>query len=145
MGLFANITMRRSILSRVVLPVLLFFAPLIVFAEDNGIVPCGPQKGQTPCELKDLFGLLVAIYNFLLGMAGLVAFGFLIYGGVRMFLYSVDEENLAAGKKTIIEALIGLAIVAMAYLLVNTLLTALGVESGTIGKYFSGSILTGGK
>lgn len=127
--------------------VIVFLFPLIAFAQ-NGIVPCGPEAARGPdaaCKLEDLFTLLVGIYNFLLGMAGLVAFGFLIYGGVRMFLYSVDEENLAAGKKTIVEALIGLAIVAMAYLLVNTLLAALGVESGAIGEYFGGSILQGGK
>ncbi len=122
------------------LSVAFFLLPIIAFAQDKGIVTCGPQQEKL-CELADLFKLLVGIYNFLLGMAGIVAFGFLIYGGIRMFLYSVDEENLAAGKKTIIEALIGLAIVAMAYLLVNTLLSALGVESSTIGDYFSGKNL----
>lgn len=131
--------MKHSIMKRL-LPIAMFLVPIVTFAESTGIVPCGPQQNQ-PCELKDLFGLLVAIYNFLLGMAGLVAFAFLIYGGVRMFLYSVDEENLAAGKKTVVEALIGLAIVAMAYLLVNTLLTALGVTE----NYFGGSLLTGAK
>lgn len=129
--MFIN-TMRRITFSR--------FLPAALY---SGIVPCGPQPGQTPCELKDLFGLLVGIYNFLLGMAGIVAFGFLIYGGVKMFLYSVDEEQLASGKKTIGEALIGLAIVAMAYLIVNTLLAALGVEDA--GSYFSGAKLLGGQ
>lgn len=133
--------MRRTFLSRFLL-VLLFFIPLIAFAQ-NDIVPCGPQPGQQPCKLKDLFGLLVAIYNFLLGMAGLVAFVFLVYGGIRMFFYSVDEENLALGKKTVLEALIGLAIVAMAYLVVNTLLAALGI--GDAGSYFSGAKLFGGQ
>src|SRR3989338_11504894 len=119
---------------------IVFVLPLITFAQ-SGIVPCGPEAARgadSACKLEDLFKLLVGIYNFLLGMAGIVAFGFLIYGGIRMFLYSVDEENLAAGKKTVVEALIGLAIVALAYLLVNTLLTALGVDPGTIGEYFSG-------
>ncbi len=137
--------MRRSILFHVVLPVLLFFAPLIAFAQSNGIVPCGPEAARgnnADCQLEDLFKLLVGIYNFLLGMAGLVAFAFLIYGGVRMFLYSVDEESLAAGKKTVVEALIGLAIVATAYLLVNTLLTALGVSDP--GSYFSKTKFFGG-
>lgn len=120
-----------------------FVLPLITFAQ-NGIVPCGPEAARdadAACKIEDLFKLLVGVYNFLLGMAGIVAFGFLIYGGIRMFLYSVDEENLAVGKKTVVEALIGLAIVALAYLLVNTLLTALGVNSGTIDEYFSGKNL----
>ena len=135
MGQSADMT-----LTRIFLVGITFFLPAIVFAQDKGIVTCGPQQDKL-CELADLFKLLVGIYNFLLGMAGIVAFGFLIYGGIRMFLYSVDEENLAAGKKTVVEALIGLAIVALAYLLVNTLLTALGVDPGTIGEYFSGKNL----
>lgn len=117
-----------------------FAFPLIAFAQEKGLVPCGPKNQQgNECTLQDLFGLFVGIYNFLLGMAGIVAFAFLIYGGIRMFLYSVDEEQLAAGKKTVIEALIGLAVVALAYVIVNTLLSALGVTK----DYFGGAILRG--
>lgn len=117
--------------------VTLLASPLNAFAA--GIVKCGIPGGN-PCKLSDLFELLVGIYNFLLGMAGIVAFAFLIYGGIKMFLYSVDEEQLASGKKTVIEALIGLAIVAMAYILVNTLLTVLGYTDA--GSVFSGSGIT---
>lgn len=133
--------MYSKIFSRLI-PLIVLIVPVIAFAQggDNGIVSCGPQQDKL-CELKDLFGLLVGIYNFLLGMAGLVAFAFLVYGGIRMFFYSVDEENLAVGKKTVLEALIGLAIIAAAYVLVNTLLTALGLETETIGDYFSGKNL----
>lgn len=130
---------------RIVAVVVVTFIPYLAYAA--GLVSCGPEKDPTDpsrkmCELKDLFGLLVTIYNFLLGMAGLVAFGFLVYGGVKMLLYSVNEENLAEGKKTVTEAIIGLAIVATAYLLVNTLLTALGVRDP--GSYFSNTKFLGG-
>ena len=114
--------------------------PIVSYAQD-GLVKCGNPGGK-PCELKDLSDLLIGIYNFLLGMAGLVAFVFLIVGGIRMFLYSVDEEHLAAGKKTIMHALIGLAIIAMAYLIVNTLLVVLGVAEKP-SFYFSGAFLRG--
>lgn len=113
-----------------------FFVPYIAYAQE-GIVKCGPQQKKL-CELKDLFDLLVGIYNFLLGMAGVVAFGFLIWGGVQMLLYSVDEEHLAQGKKTVIQALIGISIILLAYVIVNTLLLALGVKDGA-GGFFSGA------
>lgn len=117
-------------------------APLIVFAqESSGIVKCGPQQGRL-CELKDLFELLVGIYNFLLGMAGIVAFALLIWGGVQMLLYSVDEEMLKKGKSTVIQALIGLAVILLAYVVVNTLLSVLGVDGGA-GGFFSGARLLG--
>lgn len=129
-------------LRHLILQASLFIFPLVTFAQGKGLVPCG-RPGEKACELKDLFGLLVAIYNFLLGMAGIVAFAFLIYGGIKMFLYSVDEENLATGKKTVLEALIGLAIVASAYLIVNTLLVALGVQNAS--DYFTDVKFLGGR
>ncbi len=110
---------------------------MLVYAQD-GIVKCGPQQGKL-CELKDLFELMVGIYNFLLGMAGIVAFGLLVWGGVQMLLYSADEEFLKKGKSTVTQALIGLAIIALAYIIVNTLLLALGVTGGAT-PYFNGSL-----
>lgn len=109
--------------------------PLIARAD---IVTCGPQQG-TECTIKDIFVLLVGIYNFLLSMAAIVAFGFLIYGAIQMFLYSADENSIANGKQTIMQALIGLAITALAYILVNTLVTALGLTTGA-GDFFGGKI-----
>ncbi len=120
--------------------------PLVTFAQRSGIVPCGPEEGGSGgegnvsgCELNDLFGLLVGIYNFLLGMAGIVAFGFLIYGGIQILLYSTSEENLKAGKSTVIQALIGLAIIALAYIVVNTLLSVLGVSDDYLGSNLLGN------
>lgn len=121
------------------------FLPFIARAQDNGIVPCGPKGQQgNECTIKDIFTLLVDIYNFLLATAGVVAFGFLIYGGVQMLLYSVDEEHLASGKRTVMQALIGLAIVALAYIVVNTLLSALGLNEGA-GGFFDGTKFLGTK
>lgn len=120
-----------------------WMSPVLAHAQDSGIVKCGPQGSQKLCELKDLFELLIGIYNFLLGMAGIVALGLLIYGGVQMLLYSVDEEHVKRGKSTITQALIGLAVILLAYIIVNTLLVALGVSGGP-GGYFSGAKFLGG-
>lgn len=121
-----------------------WISPALAYAQGTGIVKCGPQGSQKLCELKDLFELLIGIYNFLLGMAGIVALGLLIYGGVQMLLYSVDEEHVKRGKSTITQALIGLAVILLAYIIVNTLLVALGVSDGPAG-YFSGAKFLGGK
>jgi Type IV secretion system pilin len=118
--------------------------PILAYAQSSsGLVKCGPQGNQQWCELKDLFELLIGIYNFLLGMAGIVAFGLLIWGGIQMLLYSVDEEHVKQGKSTVLQALIGLAIILLAYIVVNTLLVVLGVTDGP-GGYFSGAKFLGG-
>ncbi|MCE9642837.1 MAG: pilin [Candidatus Andersenbacteria bacterium] len=114
--------------------------PFAGLAQDTGLVKCGNPGGK-PCDINDFFKIFVDIFNYLLGMGAIVAFVFLIYGGIKMFLYSVDEDNLAAGKKTVIEALIGLAIILLAYVLINTLLTVLGVTKPA--DYFNGTAVSG--
>lgn len=127
--------MNKKITSRIYACMVVLFIPLITQA---ALVNCGPNGGGTePCTITDFFQLFVNIFNYLLGMGAIVAFIFLIYGGIRMFLYSIDESNLAAGKKTIVEALIGLAIILLAYVLINTLLVALGVTKPQ--DYFNGT------
>lgn len=122
-----------------------YLLPEAAYARSNsGIVKCGPQGSQRLCELKDLFNLLIGIYNFLLGMAGIVAFGLLIWGGIQMLLYSAEEEHVKNGKNTVLQALVGLAIILLAYIIVNTLLVALGVTDGP-GGYFSGAKFLGGE
>jgi len=137
------ISMNKKSIATVYAWLVVAFIPFITYA---GIVNCGnkqPGDGMTnePCTINDLFGVFVNIFNFLLGMGAIVAMIFLIYGGIKMFLYSVDEEQLAAGKKAVIEALIGLAIILLAYVLVNTLLTVLGVTDPA--SYFDGSAQSG--
>lgn len=146
------LAIRKIISSFLILAMGVWAIPTVVSAQAqrSGLVPCGPEGGASGsgpganvsnCTIQDLFGLLVNIYNYLLGLAGLVAFGFLIYGGIQMFFYSVDEEKLASGKKTVIEALIGIAIVLLAYIIVNTLLVALGVSDPQ--QYFNGGLFGG--
>jgi len=142
--MYTSIFLEEKILGRFVANMKHLFSIAVAHAQGNtGIVKCGPQPGQTLCELKDLFELLIGIYNFLLGMAGIVALGFLIYGGIQMLLFSVDEEKLKSGKSTVTQALIGLVVILLAYIVVNTLLLALGVTD-TAG-FFSGTKFLNGK
>ncbi len=111
------------------------------------IIPCGPRPGPlapgeniSGCTLKDFFQLLVNIYNFLLGMAAIVAILILVWGGIQMFIYHYQEspeEKLSSAKLTITRAIFGLVIIAAAYLIVNTLLLLLGVQNPQ--NYFGGA------
>ncbi len=118
--------------------------PLFVQA---AILPnCDPIPGNLPpkirsCGVEDLFQLLINIYNFLLGLAGLVLLLMIIWGGVKMILFSFGvsgstEKDVKSPKQTITQAIIGFVIIAMAYLIVNTLVfTLLGVDGGgEVGK-----------
>jgi hypothetical protein len=62
-------------------------------------------------------GVLVFAINGLLIVAGLVAFFFLLIGGVQWILAGGDKEGTEKARKKITNALIGLAIVFSAYAL----------------------------
>jgi hypothetical protein len=109
------------------------FLPL---AADAQIVPpCDPVPGRSApadtCGVEHLIQLLVNIYNFLLGLAGLMTLLFIVFGGARMLFFSYWEDSAAelqAAQQTVTRAVFGFMIIAMAYLLVNTALLMLGLD-----------------
>lgn len=67
----------------------------------------------------DISKILLAVTEILLRLGGLVAVGFVIYGGIRYILSQGQPENAANALKTIINAIIGLAIAVSATVVVN--------------------------
>ena len=114
--------------------------PLATHAQTFQILPtCNPVPGSsTSCGVQHLLELLVNIYNFMLGLAALVALLFIIWGGLRMLYFSYLEDSsseLAAAKLTVRRAVAGFAIVALAYLIVSTTLALVGIDTTTpVGK-----------
>lgn len=63
-------------------------------------------------------------------LAAYLVLGFVIYGGYLYILSSGDPNKVATGKKTLIQAFIGLAIVMLAYVILNAIRIALiGTDS----------------
>lgn len=129
---------------------LLLIAPSSVQAAS--LLPnCNPVPGNylpprlQACGIDDLFQLLINIYNFLLGLAGLVLILYLIWGGLRMLIFYMSEspeKDLEAAKYTILRAISGFIIIILAYLLVNSVLLLLGFNTDSefgilLGKYFT--------
>jgi hypothetical protein len=67
----------------------------------------------------DIGKVLLAVVEILLRVAGLVAVGFVVYGGVRYVLSLGNPESTKNARGTIINALIGLIIAASATAIVN--------------------------
>lgn len=68
----------------------------------------------------------LAIFEDLLRIAGMVAVGFVIYGGIRYTTSQGEPENTKAARDTIINALVGTAIVVAAAAAVTFIGNALG-------------------
>jgi amino acid transporter len=118
----------KSKLSVVVLVgVAMFMAAQPVVAQAQGIVNCGVRgsgydaNGQplTPCTFQHLFELVYLVVNTLIGMAGLVAIFFIVWGGAQMLLSAGNMEKVQDAKRTIWNAILGLVLVLMSYLIIS--------------------------
>lgn len=113
---------------------LLAVSPSMILAQ--GIVPCGTSATR-PCTICD-FGVLVInftnflIYNIAIPLAGLM----IVIGGIMIMIGSASEERVRTGKKILTNAIIGVVIVFIAWLLVDTIIK---VMTGSFVQNFFGT------
>jgi choline-glycine betaine transporter len=82
---------------------------------------CDPVLG---CTVKGIIGSVVSL---LLGLSGLIAMLFIIIGGYQYLTSGANEELAKTGKKTLTNAIIGLVIIIMSYVIIYITLGTLGV------------------
>ncbi len=117
----------------------LLFLPAMVFAQTSAV-----GQGLTGIGgLRDLFGigglsqepdlphLIYDVIKLMLLFAGAIAVLFIIIGGYYYITASGNEEQSEKGKKTLINAIIGIVIIILAYTIItvieNTITGGLGV------------------
>lgn len=76
--------------------------------------------------------LILRIVQILLAIAGLVAVIFLIIGGFRYITAGGNEETSESAKKTITNAIIGIVIIILAFVIVRVIANALIGGSGKV-------------
>lgn len=70
-------------------------------------------------------GLLTRFIQLILGVVGVVAMAYIIIGGFQYMTSRGDEEQASAGKKTVVNAIIGLVIVIFSYVIIAVVINAL--------------------
>ncbi len=68
---------------------------------------------------EDLSRILLAIFEILLRVGGMVAFFFIIYGGFQYLTSQGEPDKAKAARTTIVNALVGLVLAMMASVIVN--------------------------
>ena len=94
----------------------------------------GAEAAKADDMPRDLFGptgALTKISNIVLFIVGILSVIMLIWGGIRYVISGGDSKKVTDAKNTILYAIIGLIIAVMAFAIVNFVLGALGVDSGT--------------
>jgi len=111
----------------VIIILIMLFAPLFVFAQEGekgGLIPCGTE--DDPCDACDFWQMLLNLYNLLLGLAGIVAVIFMVINGFQYVVAAGDEEMIGRAKEGLKNAIIGLLLIAASYVIINTILLAMG-------------------
>ena len=79
---------------------------------------CNDQNTNT----STVWGWAKTVVNWLLIIAGIVAVGFIIFAGIRYVTSGGDAEKVKKAKSTLLYAIIGLIIAALALVIVNLVL-----------------------
>lgn len=110
----------------VLLTIGLAMLPVVVAAQNITI----PKPGNLPGTAgADVDSLALEIIQVILGAVGIIAVLFLIIGGFEYILSGANEELAERGKKTIRNAILGLIIVILSYVIVTVVAnTFLGVQ-----------------
>ncbi len=105
--------------------VVLLLLPVVAGAQS--IIPNNPSPGNLPGDngttIVDLIENIIT--NILLPIAGLVAVLFIIIGGYQYMTSAGNEEQAEQGKKNLINAIIGLVIIILSYVIVTVVATSL--------------------
>lgn len=108
--------------AQIVLVVALTFAPLLVGAQGSGITrnfQCDPSTGLNCSAGTNVNQLIRTIINWALGITFAIAVLFMIIGGFWYITAGGNEEQADKGKKTIINAIIGVIVIILSYVIVN--------------------------
>ncbi|MDD4994945.1 MAG: IPT/TIG domain-containing protein [Patescibacteria group bacterium] len=102
-----------------------------VLAVDVGIEPVAEEIQLGGGDIRVI---VARIINIALGLLGIIALIFVLYGGFLWMTAGGDEEKVGNAKKVLTNAVIGLAIIltsfAISQFVLNSLLRATGVEEG---------------
>ncbi len=115
--------LRKLITTATILASGLYFAAP-VFAQNINLCP---TNGGNLCSLT-IPAVITGLIQFVLIVAFLLAFAFLVMGGIRWILSGGDKAGTEAAKGTITAALIGLIVVLVAWAILNLVKTFFGIN-----------------
>lgn len=90
-----------------------------------GLVPCGPGTSGGACKLCDLFVLIKNVVDFIFEIGTAIAIVLIIFGGFTILTAGESPERMEKGRKTIIAAIIGLAIALGSWLIIDVVMKIL--------------------
>ena len=119
---------------------LLLGLPISVFAQGDVsrglgsirlLFPIGGIAGSQ--SLTGPGGLIYRIISLLLVVAGALAVLFVIIGGYQYITSHGNEEKSESGKKTLVNAIIGVVVIVLAWVIINVVVNTISGSGGLFG------------
>lgn len=99
----------------------------VVYAQQRNI-PLEPPEGWEKLGKITLPGIISTLIKFALIVAALIAFFFLVVGGIKWITSGGDKEQTSKAQHTITAALVGLVIVFAAWAIIRLVEAFFGIE-----------------
>ena len=99
-----------------------------MFGSDWGDFAGCASDPNTPASLACIPAVFANIISALLTLAGVVAVFFIIIGGFKLINSGGDPKQLDSARKTLVYAVLGLALVFLSFLIVRTIAYVTGVD-----------------
>jgi len=125
---FFLIIILLALLASFNLPLALASSPKLQDASQN-IQTTASEAGVSSADIP---GIAVAVVNALLALVGMVFFIYFIYGGFKWMTAAGSPEKVEKAKKLLINAVIGLALIALAYSIAYFIIQAIETPSTTV-------------
>ncbi len=122
---------KKSILAAGVFASLFFVSASGVFA-DGQTVKIAPPTSVNGIDIG-IDDLIAFIINAIIVLGIVLSLIFLLWGGIRWILSGGDKGKVDAARSTLVAAIIGLVIVILAWVIINSVLQILGAGSLTDG------------
>jgi amino acid transporter len=117
---------------QVLLSLVLVTAPVLAVAQFNPGNNSQLCNGTgLNCQTTSVNGLIKIVINWLLGIAFGIAVLFLIIGGFWYITSAGNEETAEKGKSTAINAIIGIVIIIMSYVIINVISSLVSSPNST--------------
>ncbi len=113
-----------------------FFAQMVVFADSAGEIKKGACAVAGDCTNDPntvINGTIKTIINLLSIAGGVIAVIFIIIGGLKYISSGGKQESITSAKNTILYAVIGLVIIALAQVIVRFVLSNADKSSNSSG------------
>jgi hypothetical protein len=98
-----------------------FSSPEVGVADDQG-------TREKPCTFLDIFALIARVTNWLIAMSGIYAIYNIISNGFWLVLSQGNEESITTHKKGVTNAILGLCLVMIAFMIINFVINAILVS-----------------